>query len=58
MDCGTCRFKGQCCPKTPARKIPRSLHKGARDLARSLAGAPAFEQSWRERKRVEMLFPT
>ena len=56
MDCGTCRFKGQCCPNTPARKIPRSLHEGARDLARSLAGTPAFEQSRRERKRVEMLF--
>ena len=56
IDCGTCRFKGQCCPNTPARKIPRSLHEGARDLARSLAGTPAFEQSRRERKRVEMLF--
>jgi transposase len=30
--------------------------KGARDLARSLAGTPAFEQSRRERKKVEMLF--
>jgi transposase len=56
MDCGTCQLKGRCCPNTPARKIPRSLHEGARDLARSLAGTPAFEQSRRERKRVEMLF--
>lgn len=56
LDCGTCQFKARCCPKTPARKIPRSLHEGARDLARSLAGTPAFEQSRRERKRVEMLF--
>ena len=55
-DCGTCQFKTRCCPKEPARKIPRSLFEGARDLARSLAGSPAFEQSRRERKRVEMLF--
>ena len=32
------------------------MHEAARDLARSLAGTPAFEQSRRERKRVEMLF--
>jgi transposase len=56
LDCGTCQFKARCCPNTPARKIPRSLHEGARDLARSLAGTAAFEQSRRERKRVEMLF--
>jgi transposase len=56
MDCGSCRFKGRCCPNTPARKIPRSVHEGARDLARSLARTAAFEQSRRERKRVEMLF--
>ena len=56
LDCGACQFKARCCPKTPARKIPRSRHEGARDIARSLAGTPAFEQSRRERKRVEMLF--
>ena len=55
-DCGACQFKTQCCPKEPARKIPRSLYEGARDVARSLAGSPAFEQSRHERKRVEMLF--
>lgn len=56
LDCGSCRFKARCCPNTPARKIPRSMHERARDLARSLSGTPAFEQSRRERKRVEMLF--
>ena len=25
-----CQFKGRCCPNTPARKIPRSLHEGRR----------------------------
>jgi transposase len=56
LDCGACQFKARCCPNTPARKIPRSMHEGARDLARSLAGTPAFEQSRCECKRVEMLF--
>jgi hypothetical protein len=56
LDCGPCPFKVRCCPNTPARKVPRSMHERARDLARSLAGTPAFEQSRRERKRVEMLF--
>ena len=54
--CGQCQLKARCCPNTPARKIPRSLYEGARDLARSLADTPAFEQSRRERKKVEMLF--
>jgi len=56
LDCGPCQFKVRCCPNTPARKVPRSMHESARNLARSLAGTPAFEQSRRERKRVEMLF--
>ena len=36
--------------------MPRGLYERGRDLTRSLAGTPAFEQSRRERKRVEMLF--
>jgi hypothetical protein len=55
-DCGPCQLKALCCPKTPARKVPRSMYEQARDLTRSLAGTPAFEQSRRQRKRVEMLF--
>ena len=48
--------QAQCCPKTPSRKIPRSIYEEARDVARALAKTEAFEQSRRERKRVEMLF--
>src|SRR5215510_7718324 len=55
-DCGPCPLKPRCCPKAPERKIPRSIHEDARDAARALVGAPAFEQSRRNRKRVEMLF--
>src|SRR5215813_10099451 len=55
-DCDACPYKMRCCPKEPARKIPRSIHEEARDVARGLAGTEAFEQSCRDRKRVEMLF--
>ncbi len=55
-DCSRCELKPRCCPNTPVRKVPRSLYERARDFTRSLANTPAFEQSRRERKRVEMLF--
>jgi transposase len=55
-DCRSCPLKVQCCPKTPFRRIPRSVYEEARDVARALAKTEAFEQSRRERKRVEMLF--
>jgi transposase len=55
-DCRTCLFKTQCCPKTPFRRIPRSIYEEARDVARALAKTEAFEQSRRDRKRIEMLF--
>ena len=46
----------RCCPKAPARKIPRSIHEDARDVARALAGTEAFQRSGNDRNRVEMLF--
>ena len=55
-DCGPCPLKPKCCPKTPERKIPRSIYEEARDVARAMAKTEAFEQSRRDRKRVEMLF--
>src|SRR5919109_2987390 len=55
-DCGPCPLKPKCCPKAPERKIPRSIYEDARDAARALADTEAFEQSRRDRKRVEMLF--
>jgi len=55
-DCGPCPLKPKCCPKTPGRKIQRSIYEEARDVARALAKTEAFEQSRRDRKRVEMLF--
>ena len=55
-DCSSCALKPRCCPKEPARKIPRSIHEGARDFARDIAKTDAYLTSRRERKKVEMLF--
>jgi transposase len=55
-DCRGCPLKVQCCPKAAFRTIPRSIYEEARDVARALSKTNAFEQSRRERKRVEMLF--
>lgn len=56
FDCGDCALKPRCCPTTPARKVPRSIYEGARDLAREIAETDAFVVSRRERKKIEMLF--
>jgi hypothetical protein len=53
-DCRSCLFKAQCCPKMPLRRIPHSIYEEARNVARALAKTKAFEQSRRDRKRVEM----
>jgi len=56
LDCDACAVKMRCCPHTPARQIPRDRHEDARDLARAMGKTEAFEQSRRERKKVEMRF--
>jgi transposase len=56
IDCDVCALKLRCCPNTPARQIPRDLHEDARDVARALVNTEAYEQSRRERKKVEMRF--
>src|SRR5262245_465951 len=56
LDCQSCSLKPQCCPNTPARKIPRSIHAGARDLARKIAKTDEYRTSRCQRKKVEMLF--
>ena len=40
----------------PARKVPRSIYEGARDLAREIAKTEAYQTSRYQRKKVEMLF--
>ncbi|RFQ09731.1 IS5/IS1182 family transposase, partial [Pseudomonas sp. ATCC 13867] len=55
-DCTTCPLKAKCCPNTPIRKIVRSIHEAARDVARRIAKTPEYLVSRCERKKVEMLF--
>ncbi|HEX3342630.1 MAG TPA: IS1182 family transposase [Pseudolabrys sp.] len=55
-DCDVCPLKMQCCPKEPARKVPRSIYEEARDVARACAKTEAYVQSRRDRKKIEMLF--
>jgi transposase len=55
-DCDACGLKAQCCPNTPARKVTRSIHEGARDLARDIAKTDAYVASRHARKKIEMLF--
>jgi hypothetical protein len=56
LDCDGCALKPRCCPGADARKIMRSVHEGARDLARKIAQEDEWITSRRERKKVEMLF--
>jgi transposase len=55
-DCDACALKPRCCPNTPARKVPRSIHEGARDMARAIAKSWEGQASRRLRKKIEMLF--
>lgn len=55
-DCRACHFKARCCPKTPQRKIPRSIFEPARDEARAICKTEAYAQTRRDRKKVEMAF--
>jgi hypothetical protein len=54
--CDECPLKMQCCPKEPARKVPRSIYEEARDVARARAKTKAYAQSRHDHKKIEMLF--
>ena len=55
-DCQACDLRQRCRPGEAGRKLLRSIHEGARDLARDLSLTDAYLTSRRERKKVEMLF--
>jgi len=55
-DCASCPMKARCCPNTPIRKIRRSIHEDARNVARAVAKTRLYKQSRKDRKKVEMLF--
>jgi transposase len=54
--CSNCSLKERCCPNTPARRIKRSIHEAARDVARRIATTREYQSSRRERKKIEVLF--
>ena len=56
FDCAPCPLKARCCPNEPIRKVPRSIHEGAREMARDIARSDEGRTSRRQRKKVEMLF--
>jgi len=56
LDCAGCSLKDRCCPNTSHRKIARSIHEQARDVARAISKTEQYQQSRHERKKVEMLF--
>ena len=56
QDCSSCDLRQRCTPNMPARKIMRSIHESARDMARDIATTDAYVASRRQRKKVEMLF--
>jgi transposase len=56
QDCSECPLKPQCCPETPSKKLLRSIHEEARDVARAIAATPEYKVSRCERKKVEMAF--
>lgn len=55
-DCDACDLRESCRPGAAGKKLMRSIHEGARDLARDLSRTDAYLTSRRERKKVEMLF--
>jgi len=48
--CASCPLKAKCCPNTATRKITRSIHEAARDVARRNAKTPEYLVSRCERK--------
>ena len=55
-DCAGCSLKERCCPNTATKKLLRSQHEAARDVARAVRKTEMYRQTRRQRKMVEMLF--
>ena len=54
-DCSVCLLKPKCTTAV-VRKVTRDVHEDVRDQVRALATTEAFQQSHRERKKIEMRF--
>jgi hypothetical protein len=51
-DCDACELKPRCCPKMPARKVPRSIYENARDRAMRLSANTTFQTPVLRRRSV------
>src|SRR5262249_47885726 len=56
-DCSACLLKPKC-TTAPMRKVTRDVNEDVRDCVRALANTEAFQQSRRERKKVEGCAPS
>ncbi|MGH8512662.1 MAG: transposase, partial [Gammaproteobacteria bacterium] len=54
-DCSVCKLKPKCTTAV-VRKVTRDINEDVRERVRALANTEAFQQSRRERKKVEMRF--
>jgi IS5 family transposase len=54
-DCSVCSLKPKCTTAI-VRKVTRDIDEDVRDRVRALANTEAFQQSRRERKKIEMRF--
>jgi hypothetical protein len=54
-DCSVCSLKPKCTTAI-VRKVTRDVNEDVRDRVRALANTEAFQQSRRERKKIEMRF--
>jgi transposase len=55
-DCSVCPLKPKCCPNAKAKRVGRHIYEHARDEVKRLRETPEYEQSRRDRKKVEMSF--
>lgn len=54
--CDACDKKVHCCPSREPRKIARSIYEDSREIARNITKSAAYRQSFKDRKKVEVLF--
>jgi transposase len=57
-DCEPCPLKRRCCPGQPARRVPRSIYEGARDMARDIAKTEPTRPRAASAKRSRCCSPT
>ncbi len=55
-DRAACPPERRCRPGKPGRWVPRSIHEGARDVARDIARTGACAAPGRQREGAEVLF--